>query len=159
MHDICLDSFYGKIKGGKILREGKRLLYFVAIFFLFSLFLTGGRLEEKEIKILENVFILNWKENKIKILLDGQEKIYICDEYARQEKIDIPADIIMRGERVLQVRERDKQVMETFKVERGEKKLKNSINIFAVRGKEQKKILIAAKKRWIKEFLFGHQLI
>lgn len=139
--------------------KGKRLLYFVAIFFFFSLFLTGGSFEEKEIKTLENVFILNWKENKIKILIDGQEKIYICDEYARKEKTDMPADLIMRGERVLQVRQREKEVIETFKVERGEKKKTNSVNIFAVKGREQKKVLSAAKKRWTKELLFGHQLI
>lgn len=141
------------------MRKGKQLLYFVAVFFFFSLFLTGGSFEEKEIKTLENIFILNWKENKIKILLDGQEKIYICDEYARKEKKDIPADLIMRGERVLQVWEKDKQVIETFKVERGIKNTRSSMNIFIVKGSEQKKILTAARKRWTKEMLFGHQLI
>lgn len=136
------------------MREGKRLLYFVAVFFFFSLFLTGGRFEEKEIKTLENVFILNWKENKIRVLLDGQEKIYICDEYARKEKVDIPADLVMRGERVLQVRE--KEVIETFKVERGERK--NRGNILG-RKEESERILTAAKKRWTKEVLFGYELV
>lgn len=136
------------------MQEGKQLLYFVAVFFFFSLFLTGGRFEEKEIKTLENVFILNWKENKIRVLLDGQEKIYICDEYSRKEKVDIPADLVMRGERVLQVRE--KEVIETFKVERGERK--NRENIFG-RKEESERILTAAKKRWTKEVLFGYELI
>lgn len=138
------------------MREGKRLLYFVGIFFFFSFFLTGGKFEEKEIKTLENVFVLNWKENKIKILLDGQEKTYICDEYAREEKTDMPADIIMRGRRVLQVRQKSEQAIEVWK---GERKKRNNVNIVLQKGEEKEKILIAARKRWIEEKLFGYQLI
>lgn len=139
------------------MQKGKRLLYFVTVFFFFSLFLTGAGLEEKEIKTLENVFILNWKENKIKILLNGQEKIYICDEYARKEKTGIPADIIMRGKRVLQVQQ-ENQVVEAFGVKKGERIKKSTVNLLTVNKKEEEKILKMAKKKWTREKLFGYKL-
>lgn len=156
IHIIVVKSkLGGKIEGGKFLREGKRLIYFVAVFFFFSLFLVGGCLEEKEIKTLENVFILNWKENKIKLLLNGQEKVYICDEYAKKEKTGISADIIMRGKRVLQVQQ-ENQVVEAFSVKKGERIEGRSVNMLAVNKKEEK-ILEIAKERWMMEKLFGYK--
>lgn len=143
-------------KGGKFLRKGKRLLYFVTVFFFFSLFLTGASFEGKEMRTLENVFILNWKENEIKLLLNGQEKIYICDEYARKEKTGISADIIMRGKRVLQVRQ-ENQTVGAFGVKKGKRVKERAVNLLAVDKKEEK-ILEMAREKWMREKLFGYKL-
>lgn len=138
------------------MRKGKRLLYFVTVFFFFSLFLTGASFEEKEMRTLENVFILNWKENEIKLLLNGQEKIYICDEYARKEKTGISADIIMRGKRVLQVRQ-ENQTVGAFGVKKGKRVKERAVNLLAVDKKEEK-ILEMAREKWMREKLFGYKL-
>ncbi len=158
------------------MRKRKTVFYVVSIFFFFSFFLTGGSFEKSEMKTLENVFIISWKGNKMKILLNGQEKMCICDEYKKIEKTEIPADIVMRGKRILQVRDKtikemqvgeamegdekieDEEAVEVFKMVGGEDTQQRYKNIIAVGGKEEEKILNAARKKWKRERLFEHKL-